>query len=119
MTPDRISECIREGYTFICATCPHLHRAKEHGLDTCFGNLNGKTCSGPLNQQAYPEYCGPLKGNLTACCFLTGQSPVGAVDVRGVLLGVSERAIEVLSCYSRRGHFAPPSITHKHLPVLE
>jgi hypothetical protein len=119
MNAEVISARMKEGYTFICATCPNLHMAKGHGLGTCFGNMNGKTCSGPLNQQSYPEYNGPLKGNMTACCFLTGAPSVGAVDVRGVLLGVSEKAIEVLSCYTRRGNFAPPIITHKHLPVLE
>lgn len=119
MTPELIAARMKDGYTFICATCPNLHKAKDNGLDACFGNMNGKSCSGPLNQQSYPEYCGPIKANMTAYCFLTGAPSVGAVDVRGVLLGVSERAIEVLSCYSRRGNFPPPLISHKNLPVLE
>lgn len=108
-----------QGFTFICATCPNLHKANARGMDTCLGNVSGKSCSGPLNQQAYPEYCGPLSRNLIARCFLTGADAVGAVDVRGKMIGVSEKAIEVLSSYSRRGQHAPPMITRKYLPVLE
>lgn len=119
MNEDLIRARMMEGYTFICATCPNLHKAKQRGLDVCLGNVNGRACSGPLNQQSYPEYCGPLKRNLVARCFLTGAKSIGAVDVRGTLLGVSERAIEVLSCYSRRGQYAPPMITRKSLPVLD
>jgi len=119
MNHDLIRAQMMKGFTFICATCPNLHRANDRGLSACLGNLGGKTCSGPLNQQAYPEYCGPLKRNLIARCFLTGDEAVGAVDVRGKMIGVSEKAIEILSCYSKRGKHAPPSITRKQLPVLE
>jgi len=119
MNHDLIRARMREGYTFVCATCPNLHRAKDAGLEQCFGNSGGKSCSGPLNQEAYPEYCGPLKGNMTARCFLTGEPSIGAVDVRGVLIGVSKHAIEVLACYSRRGNYQPPRISHRQLPVLE
>jgi hypothetical protein len=118
VTSESITARMREGYTFICATCPHLHRSKDQGLETCFGNMNGKTCCGPMAGGCYPEYVGPLKGSMTSRCFLTGAESIGAVDIRGVLIGVSEKAIDVLSRYSPRGGTAPPMITRKHLPVV-
>jgi len=107
-----------DGYTFICATCPKLHTAKEVGSDLCLGNVSGRTCSGPLNQGTYPEYSGPLKDSMTSHCFLTGAPSTGAVDIQGTLIGVSEKAIEVLKTFSKKGGTAPPSITEKHLPVV-
>lgn len=118
MNPKDITRAMEDGYTFVCATCPKLHVAKERGLPFCLGNVDGKSCAGPLGNSDYPEYTGPLKDNMTARCFLTGQESVGAVDVRGTLIGVSEHAIKVLETYSRKGGGPPPFITRKRLPVL-
>jgi len=99
-----VADRLREGFVFTCATCNRLRQAIAHGSRDCAIVLNGKACGGPVSGQAYPEYKGPLEGHQEKVCFLTGSmDTVAAVQVNGVLLGCSDKAVTFLNEFSAPG----------------
>ena len=84
---------IAGGMSAVCVTCPSMRRAIDRGSRKC-----GETCAGPLAGQGFPKYSGPLKGGLSAMCFVCGapsklgvagqgwQEPLGACMIHATWL---------------------------------
>jgi len=99
------------GVSFVCATCEKFWWGADRGLDGCKAVYDKTPCSGPLGGRGFPQYEGPLKGNLLAFCFATGQpSTVAVTTPDSLMVGASEKGLEVLMRYSPEGK-APRFVT--------
>jgi hypothetical protein len=117
-----VKQAILEGYTFTCATCTRLHQARAKKLDGCMAKHLNKPCFGPFGGGFYPEYKGPLEGQLANYCFVCGDKSDGAAGIRtpdGLkLVGVCESHMKRLEDTGPPGE-RPKFLTHEHLPVVE
>jgi len=74
---------------FVCSWCEHLHNAVDRSSGENI-SVCGEKCGGPLAGKAFPEYKGPLGGNLSGACFLCGGEPTASVSIGGGMLGICE-----------------------------
>lgn len=104
--PAQVQAALREGYSFPCSMCEHLHRGRDLGLKDAEGNpvcvagYQGKVCGGPLAGLGFPEYQGPLTREAIAThCFRCGQRASKLVEGnRGPgYVGVCKRHLPVLT----------------------
>lgn len=90
MTGNEVLAVMASGVSFVCAHCDHFWWSKERGLSSCRAGVDGKVCAGPLMDQAFPEYKGPLGGNMGAYCFVCGEkSKFAAIARKGKSAGKS------------------------------
>jgi len=116
-----VKQALEEGYTFACATCTRLHEAKARKLPGCMAMHRNKECVGPFGNNDYPEYAGPLEGNLAAFCFVCGDKSDGAVAVKkpnAKLIGVCSKHMGRLADVGPPGE-RPKFLTHEYTPVVE
>jgi len=71
---------------------------------------------------SFPEYKGPLTGQMINYCFVCGSEPSAAVEViadGGTRLGICETHLPMLDTYSRPGE-RPPFVrkSERRLPLL-
>ena len=116
----------KHGMAAVCAWCLKYWRAREHddkpGAWTC---QSVKPCGGPMRGMAFPEYEGPMSGNLVSFCYVCGGKPDAAVEIHGKgMIGVCEKrkrygkaCIDVL-----RDQLSNPNVVRrfeeKHIPVF-
>jgi len=93
LTPDMIMGEVRKGLSAVCATCNHWWHGKSVGLDGC-----GKSCSGPISGDNFPEYEGILP-DLVRFCFVCGRDSFYALQVgqKRKRVGVCEAHIHHLN----------------------
>ena len=96
-----VDAVMREGMSFVCAHCNNFWWSYARGLEKCKAGHEGRDCAGPGKFMAFPEYDGPLKGNLHKCCFVCGKEPshtvaipIGLGMVRNI--GVCDKDREIL-----------------------
>jgi len=85
MTPAEIALAAADGYSVVCASCRHLHRARA--IQGKAAQCGQPACGGPLAGRDFPEYDGPIT-DFTRWCFVCGESSAFAAVVRG-----SDRAL--------------------------
>ena len=114
---------MQEGYTFTCATCVKLHLAKAKRLEGCMAAIEKKPCCGPFGEGWYPEYEGPLKGNLARFCFVCGVESDGAVGVPGDgrmhLIGICNEHMPRIEDVTPKGANPPRFVTHEDAPLIK
>ena len=117
-----VKQALIEGFTFACATCTRLHEAMARKLEGCMALHMKRACVGPFGGGSYPEYKGPLEGQLANYCFVCGSKSDGAVGVReksGLkLIGVCSGHMDRLTDTGPPGE-RPKFLTHEFLPVVE
>ena len=121
MSANVVKEAMAEGYTFACATCTRLHIAKAKKLDGCMAAHLKLDCVGPFGNGHYPEYQGPLTGQLANFCFVCGDKSDGAAGVKRDgklhLVGICNTHMERLADTGPPGD-RPKFLTHEDLPVV-
>ena len=106
-----VAGAVAKGVSFVCATCDKFWWGVQHGLDGCKASHEGKSCAGPVRGMSYPEYEGPLKGNLKRFCYATGKEPTMVMRMPdGGEVGSTERGLEIVMSYSE-GRVKPRFIT--------
>jgi hypothetical protein len=113
-----IQGAIAGGVSFVCANCEKFWWGVDRGLAQCRASYERKDCGGPITNLAYPEYEGPLNGQLVSFCFQTGNRATCVVRTAGGMVGASAQSVELLRTHSR---FAvrPMFVTGKKLDVLK
>lgn len=110
---------MKDGYSFVCAHCVKLWKAKESSFDGCGSFLiNGSECGGPLVGKVFPYYEGELKGYLVKFCFVCGEEPDAVLEVNNGFLGVCDEHINVLHDFSKPGE-KPPFIMNKKVNLIQ
>ena len=114
-----ILKVLQAGVGFVCAHCENFWWGIDNGHDGCKAAHDRLPCSGPIRGKAFPQYDGPLKGNLGNYCFVCGRTPSAHAVARetGGRVGVCEKHISLLESYSAPGE-EPPFITHVDVPVV-
>lgn len=70
LLPETIAALRARGVGYICCMCERMHHGMDKGLDRCTGSLE---CRGPIGNGDFPEYQGPLTGDMMAnACFVCG-----------------------------------------------
>lgn len=106
-----VAGAVATGVSFVCATCDHFWWGVERGLPHCKARAEGKDCAGPIAGLCYPQYIGPLVGNLKKFCFATGEAARYVVCTKdGGQVGASERGMELIRHYSV-GRLMPRAMT--------
>jgi hypothetical protein len=82
---DQVELAIKQhGMSAVCAWCLKYWRARERdqkpGAWRCQAT---KPCGGPMQGMAFPEYEGPLEGNLASVCYVCGGEPDAMVEIHG------------------------------------
>lgn len=122
LTSAMANAAMRDGYTFACATCKNLHRAREQTLPGCMALIHNKKCSGPFGGGSYQEYDGIVPRNrLHEFCFVCGAKSDAGVETPGdqdrVIIGICDKHLPLLESVSRDGT-RPPFVTKVAVPVL-
>ncbi len=106
------------GYGFVCGNCTKLWAGLSAGHGACMAAVQGKTCAGPMKNMGFPEYEGPLKGNLVQFCFVCGKgSDYAAVTMHG-MVGVCAKHQPLLnSCTA--GDEAPRFLTGDEVETVK
>lgn len=73
------------GLSAVCAWCEHWHEAKSRGDAITCGH---PSCGGPGVGRGFPDYKGPMEGNLGQFCFICGRGADAGVEIGGRVLGV-------------------------------
>ncbi len=107
---------MREGVGFTCAHCERFWWGHARN-SACQAAVTGAECAGPLAGLGFPEYKGPLKGNLDKFCFVCGGSPAAIALARGTAIGVCKKHVKMLGEYSRENE-RPPFISHKRVDIV-
>lgn len=88
---DRVLSARRQGLSFVCATCPHWHEARDRGVP---GTACLQDCRGPLVGGDFERYNGLLT-DTDKYCFVCG-----AVPTRWVRALTAQRYFGICSsCY--------------------
>lgn len=99
-----VAGAVATGVSFVCATCDHFWWGVERGLPNCKAHAEQVRCGGPVAGLAYPQYSGPLKGNLRQFCFATGVTAKFVICTKdGGEVGASDRGMELVQTYSVGG----------------
>ena len=118
ITPEMVIAEMKKEVGFVCATCLNYWWSKDRNLVGCKPFHEGKTCSGPLGGNHFPEYKGVLSGKLHKVCFVCGMESELALEMpmKGVSLvrniGVCKQHVKMLEDYSQKWQ-APKFITGK------
>jgi len=72
---DQVKKALSMGFAFPCACCKKLWWGFERGLDRCKAAVEGQDCGGPVVDQAFPLYEGPLtRHSIANMCFRCGKN---------------------------------------------
>ncbi len=77
---------IEQGLAAVCAYCERYHNSQRGDEVMC-----GQLCGGPEKRKAFPQYKGPLEGNISVICYLCGNEADTMVNIGGKMLGVCRR----------------------------
>ncbi len=114
-----INKVMSKGLSFACANCDNYWWGVDQGLGHCRAMEERRVCAGPMAGMAFPEYVGPLKGNLVRFCFVCGAQPIAAAVARGGgdRVGICKEHLDFLETFTRPGE-PPPKVSHVHVPVV-
>jgi hypothetical protein len=81
---ENVRKAMKAGFTFTCAMCVKLHRARDRAGAEGWGvTCEATNCGGPGSGRNYPGYEGPLGDNHVAHCVFCGKpDPKQAVTTR-------------------------------------
>ena len=101
----RVQMFLAEGYSFICATCEKLHRARATGYTAgCEAQMLRLDCAGPISGMDFPLYEGPLtKATKATICYRCGDQAQHAIQVKsGAMVGACDEHLEHLRTFSTK-----------------
>lgn len=108
MTQEELSKVLASGVVFVCAMCDRFWWGMANKTDGCEAAVKGNPCAGPLGRMAYPEYKGPLEGNLHSFCFICGVPSDAGIEVLGKgIVGVCRKHLHVIDWYGPKGKRPP------------
>ena len=110
------SAAMANGVSFVCSHCTKFWWGIERRLDGCKATHDKTPCAGPVRGMGFPQYDGPLKGQLKNFCFATGRPSTMVICLPdGSEIGVTDKGIEVISSFSEGGEAPRFLVTNKPL----
>lgn len=103
MTPAQIAIAAAEGYSVVCASCRHLHRARA-ARGGKPGPCGQSDCGGPLAGRTFPKYDGPIT-DFTRWCFMCGEPAKFAAMAKGSerVFGLCKEHVRSMEEFRARG----------------
>ena len=79
--PEGIKDAVRDGLSFVCATCRLYWDGRSRGLPGHQCTAEG-LCGSPMRKDTFSQYDGPIQ-NMMNSCFVCGDRSKYALAVKG------------------------------------
>jgi len=111
---EKAREFQKDGFSFVCSMCTHLHVGISGGLDNC----GIRDCGGLFAGMSYPHYSGPIEGYIAKFCMFCGNESKAAVRVNGEgIVGVCGEHVELVRKFSAPG-VPSAEVKGQKIPIL-